>query len=260
MIPGIGGTIGGLAASAGGGGPTYPLDGLPAPTSAMSVDRDLLSSFAGGTKYTTATGVDSAKDQSGNTRHWNQSSTSLQPVISTMGSHSRACMSFDGSDDYLVSNTTLPNLMTVSNGLVVTVALVNSISTDSTSPYQNNCIFGDNGAYLGIGFKSTGPVAEAFNFNGSFWNKVTAAISTGSVHVFMWRHTGTTLYLSIDGGTEVSVSSPDNSSLAGVSMYLARTTGAYGSVKIAEHVTWGSTMPTAPQLAAYIADCIARYS
>ncbi|TGQ69505.1 hypothetical protein EN829_015105 [Mesorhizobium sp. M00.F.Ca.ET.186.01.1.1] len=241
--------------------PTYPLDGLPAPTSAMSVDRDLLSTFAGGTKYTTATGVNSAKDQTGNGNHWNQNTTTLQPTISSFGSHSRACLSFDGTDDMLQNANGLGSLLATTDGLVVAVVQVGSITTDSNTPISNNPVFGDNGGYVGVGLRSTGPNAEAFNFNGSSYNKQTAGFSTGSVHVVMWRHTGGTLYISVDGGAEASVASGNTSNYTGVSMTLGKNAGSsYAAIKLAEIATWNGTMPNPTQLAAYIADCVARYS
>jgi hypothetical protein len=250
--------------------PVYPLDGLPAPTSAMSVDRDLLSAFAGGARYTTVSGfVDSAKDQTGNARDWNQTSTGLRPSISSFGSHSRACLSFDGVDDYL-AGANLTNLMTVSDGLVVQVIQIGSITTDSGTAYANNPAFGDNGGYVGIGFKSgqftnsNNPYLEAFNFNGSTYNKTPAGnvpITTGSVHVLMWRHTGGNLYLSVDGGTEDVVSAPNNSSIAGIQMLLGKNAGGgYAQINLAEIMTWNGTMPNSTQLAALLADCVARYS
>lgn len=246
----------------GGGGPTHPLDGLPAPTSAMSVDRDLLSAFAGGTKYTTATGVDSAKDQTGNGNHWNQITTITQPAISTFGPQSRTCISFDGTDDLLQQANTLPSVLSVSDGLVIVVCQVNSITTDASgSPYNNQPVFGDNGGYVGAGLRSTGPNVEAFSFNGFSVDKVTTGFSTGSVHVVMWRHTGGNLYVSVDGGTESSIASGNTSNYTGIAMRLGRSVGGqFVDIKIAEIVTWNGTMPNSTQLAAYIADCVARYA
>ena len=241
---------------------TYPLDGLPAPTSAMSVDRDLLTSFAGGTKYTTATGVNSAKDQTGNGSHWNQATTSIQPTISSFGSHSRACLSFDGVDDFLQNANGLGSLLATTDGLVVAVVLASSIPTDNSgSAYGNMPVFGDNGGYVGAGLRSTGPNVEAFNFNGSSVNKQTTGFSTGAIHVVMWRHTGGTLYVSVDGGTEASVASGNTSNYTGVNMTLGKSVGAvFAAIELAEIVTWNGTMPNPTQLAAYIADCVARYA
>jgi len=171
-------------------------------------------------------------------------------------------MSFDGVDDFMQNAVTLPSLISVSDGLVVAVVRVASITTDSSSPISNNPVFGDNGGYVGAGLRSTGPNVEAFSFNGSnYGTKPTAGFSTGAVHVVMWRHTGGNLYVSVDGGTEASAAAGNTSNYTGVSMLLGKNAGAsFAAIKLAEIVTWNATMPNSTQLAAYIADCVARYA
>jgi hypothetical protein len=244
-------------------GSSGALDGLPVPTSAVSVSRNLFASFSG-TKYTTATGIDSLKDQTGNNFHFNQSFPQLQPTVGTMGANGRACAVFDGVDDKLPSSTSnLGNLISTTDGLMVAVVEIETISTDNSgAPWNNAVAFGDNNGYTGIGLRTTGPSAEMYNFNGSTWQKPSVTISTGDVHVLMWRHTGGNMYASIDGGTEQVIASGTTPSLVGATLILGQTGGTapYANMKLAEFVSWNATMPTSTQLAAYIADCAAYYS
>ena len=250
MIPGMGAAIGGFEQAAGGGGPTYPLDGL-SPTGAWSMSRDLLTSFAGGTKYTTATGVDSWKDQTGNSRHFENVTGTVQPAVSTAGPNSRACLDFDGVDDYLQNAVTNASLFANNAALIIVSCLVDTISTDSSDPTSDVGIFGDTGGYTGLSLRSTGPAALAYNFDGNY-DIASTGIATTVPLVLIFRHEGGTLYVSSNGGAEASVASGNTGDLA-YNTRLGRKNSAFLDGKVFEMASF-STVPSAPARATLIAD------
>lgn len=234
------------------GGGAFTLDAY-SPTSAHSMFRDLLSAWAGSNRYTTVTGINSLKDQTGNGHNYDQSSTTLQPAVSTAGPLSKTCADLDGTDDYLSAVHDASNYLTVGDAFIVVSCFVDTITQDSTSPYANQVVIGDNSGYLGIGLRSTGPVAEAYNFNGSFWDKPTVSISTGTALVLTWRHTGSVIYTSVNGGAESSHSSGNTASLA-TRLAIGHAVSNYADMKFFEMATWNSgTTPDATARAAIIA-------
>lgn len=244
-------------ASAGGGGaPAFPLDGK-SPTGAWSMFRDLLSSFVGGTRYTTATGVNSLNDQTGNGRHFQQATTTLQPAVTTAGPNSKTCLDFDGTDDVLINLSNQSNFITNNASFIVISCLVDTISTDNAgSPSANCCVFGDPGGYTGLVLRSTGPSALAYNFDGNYDATSLVTIATATPLVLAVRHDSGTLYVSKNGGTEGSVASGNTGDLA-YKLQLGRSIGAWLDGKIFEIATF-STVPDSTTRAAIIADFMSQ--
>jgi hypothetical protein len=243
-------STGRLFRSAGGGGSpaVYPLDGLSA-TGAWSMSRDLLTSFVGGTRYTTATGVSSLRDQTGNSRHFEQASGGVQPAVSTTGPNSRTCAAFDGTDDFLQNLANNSTMFANNSGLIIVSCLIDAISSNSTTPTSDVAICADPGGYTGLALKSTTPAAIAYNFDGSY-DTATVAIATATALVMTWRHEGGNLYVSKNGGTEVSVASGNTGDLA-YKMWLGRGFGGYADINIIEAATF-QTVPAT--WAAVVAD------
>jgi hypothetical protein len=240
--------------SGGGGSPTYPLDAY-SPTGAWSMSRDLLSSWAGNARYTTATGVDSWKDQTGNGRHFNQSTTSLQPSVDTaVGPNNRTGANFDGSDDILINTSNMSSFIANNDAFIVVSCLIDTITTDNSgSIATNQALFGDPGGYTGLVLRSTGPNAWAYNFDGGYKQKE-IAITTATPLVLTWRHTGGTLYISKNGGSEASVAAGNTGDLA-YKFQLGHTFTTSLDGKIVELATWNSgSTPDATARAAIIAD------
>ncbi|WP_292174988.1 hypothetical protein [Mesorhizobium sp.] len=228
----------------GGGAPAFNLDGLGA-TGVWSMSRDLLSSFAGNARYTTATGVDSFKDQTGNGNHFGQGNTSLQPAVTTAGPNSRNCADFDGVDDWMSTSAALSTFIANNAGFVIVSCLIDTIGSNNTgTPGGNQTIFSDTGVSTGMELLSTGPSAKALNFDGNY-DTQTVTIATATALVLTWRHDGGNLYISKNGGAEASVASGNTSSLTN-QFQLGRATGAFWFLdgKIFEIATW-SAVPDA---------------
>jgi hypothetical protein len=193
------------------------LDGISGLTGAWSMSRKLLTSY-GGSFYTDAGGgaISALLDQSGNSRNLSQGTSGSRPTATTAGGKSRACADFDGTDD-LLTGATMSNFIAAGAGYIVVSALADAISTDVTSGgngYQNDGIITDDGANVGVMLRSTGPLAIANNFDGNSDDTGTVSTTTGTLHVYEWRHDSGTLYLRVDGGTEASVTS-GNTTLTG---------------------------------------------
>lgn len=229
------------------------LDGL-SPTGAWSMSRDLLAAFAGNARYTTVTGVDSLKDQSGNSRNVNQATTANQPAVTTAGPNSRTCADFDGSNDGLVG-AALSNFIANNSAFMIVSGIFDAITTTHTgaSIYQNNGLMGDQFGYWGIVARDADPdKAVGFNYDGSY-DILEPDISTGTVYVFTLRHEGGTLYMSVNGGAEISVASGNTQQLTGA-LAIGRCF-TVGNVKFFEGAIF-STVPGSSERAAIVADFI----
>jgi hypothetical protein len=226
-----------------GGGATPILDGL-SPDACWGIGRNLLTSWGASARYTTATGIDSLKDQTGGGSDFNMSSTGPQPAVGTAGANSVPSANFDGSDDTMSCAKDASFYMTVSDWLMILSVQVDSpITTDSGAPYQNQQIIGDNSGYVGLGLRDPGssPKAEGWSFNGSNWlNPVQAGISTGVALVLSYRRTGGNIYLSVNGGTEQVAASANTASLA-TRLSLAHSIGSYGKIRFIEGASWKSS-------------------
>lgn len=229
------------------------LDGT-SPTGAWSMSRDLLTSFAGGTRYTTVTGVDSLKDQTGGGGHFNQSGTGLQPAVTTAGPNSRTCADFDGSDDYLQNANQESSFVTTSAGFIIVSGLIDTIGTDSSTPTSDQAILGDTSGGIGIALRSTGPKAMAYGFDSNFDTAEATMPAVTNPVVLTWRHDGGNLYVSANGGTEVSVAHGNTFSLA-FNFRLAFGFGGVMNGKIFEAAMWNSgSTPDATTRAAIISN------
>jgi hypothetical protein len=233
---------------------TLILDGT-SPTGAWSMFRDLLTSFIGGTRYTTGTGVNSLNDQSGNARHFINAIAASQPAVTTAGPNSRTCADFDGVDDVLASSVVLSNYFTAAAGYLVVTFIADAITANNATSYNNNTIIGGQSGYMGLYLRNTGTPATimAGNYDGTDDHAdIAAAITTGTVYVAEWRHDTGNVYVRLNGGTEVSVASGNTQNI-GLGFYLGQGFAAWGNIKFFEMATW-STVPALATRNAIVAD------
>jgi len=225
------------------------LDGT-SPTGAWSMFRDLLTSFVGGTRYTTATGVNQLTDQSGNARHFSQSGGVSQPVVTTAGPLSRTCADFDGVNHLLqTTGFTLADFISASSGYVIVSFIADAITTSAPNIYNNSSVFADGSGYVGV-FMKTPNVIASYNWDGSE-KSTTATITTATPYIVEWRHDTGNLYIRINGGTETSIASGNTSVLTGV--LLLAGGNSRGNIKVFELATW-STVPSLATRDAIVAD------
>lgn len=135
---------------------------------------------------------------------------STRPSYSTPGSMLLPSISLDGTDDHLstYSNTvmvpvTAASLVGASAKTIVGSFRMAGAATNNANIYQNSALICDESAYFGVHAKSNGGTHEVFGYNwdGSADTTAAISISLNTDYVFMLRHDGTTLTLSILSGS-----------------------------------------------------------
>lgn len=189
-------------------GPSRILDGYSNVTAAWSMSRSLLQSFGSGTRYTTATGVTQLTDQTGNGRHLGNSLGVRQPTLVSVGPQVRLGVRFDGVNDYFGTvSVGISNLISASQGYIISCAIVRAVSTNDANPVNNGFVFSDNGGD-GLGFRFRNSAGSYFwyvdNYRGGGADATTPATAAyiDQVAVCEWRHEGGTLYgrMTLQGG------------------------------------------------------------
>lgn len=195
------------------------LDSVSGVTGAWSVSRDLLGAFAGNARYTDAGGgaISSLNGQV-SSRHFTDGGVSTRrPALSTAGPNSIACLDFDGSSDFL-SNAALSTFMSNSAGYLLVSFIIDVISANNASFWNNHAVMGDNSGSMGIYIRNTTGSPEtaiAGNFDGSANGDqaTSAVISTATAYVAEWWHDSGSVFLCVNNGTPVSVASGNTSDL-----------------------------------------------
>ena len=183
-----------------------PLDGLTI-TAAYSASRALISTFNAYPLVAVNDAVSSFRDQV-STQHIVQATAAYRPALTTVGG--RLAADFDGTDDIMSAGATWTNFMAVGAGYACFSIYPDAITSNSATVYNNHCIFGDSGDYLGLFLKS-GATANAYNYDGTVDSPTGVAITAGAPHTVEWRHTGGSLDLRVDGGSWSSVASGNTS-------------------------------------------------
>jgi hypothetical protein len=201
------GTLAGVAAE------SPALDGLSGVTGAYSFSRDLLTSFAGGTKYTTSgSNITAWNDQSGNAR--NLGTPGTDPVLVTAGPNSRSASSHTSSRPFTsVAGDPLSDFITASDAYVIISFIASSLTGVAASVPDNNGLLSDSNSRFGIYGKSAGTL-HCWN-NDGVGDSNSVAISTATAYVVEIRHQGGTLGIRINGGSEATVASGNTNALTG---------------------------------------------
>lgn len=256
LLPGVGSDADTFfAPSIGSGTIPAPLDAVANVTGAWSLSRDMLTAFAGGTRYTkTGTAITALKDQSGNTRDFTDVGLAARrPTETTAFPASVLCADFFGTSTNTMPNVALSNFITASSGAVVVSVIVDAISSNVAVSYNNDGIIADGSIYMGLYARNlSGVTFYAYNWDGSE-DAPSRTGAVGTAYVLMWRHHGGNIYISVNGGTEVSVASGNTQVLTG-SLVLGGTGGGSAcNCKVAELFTTSDGSQTAA-LAAAIAN------
>jgi hypothetical protein len=219
--------------------PTLILDPY-SPSGAWSMSRDLLIAASGLPRYTTATGINSIKDQTGGLRHL--ANTSNQPVVATAGPNSRTCADFNGTTQILQTAASVSSFWSNTTGYVVCSFLVDGITgSDTVDLFFNDLVWGDGiNGYSGIYLTASGTPAKmtAFGYDGNNDFASQDVVVTGTAYVAEWRHEGGNLYLRVNGGTEVSVAHGTASDMSG-----PLGIGDHANIKFFEMATF-ATIPS----------------
>jgi hypothetical protein len=213
-----------------------PLDTVSSVTGAWSLSRDMLTAFAGGTRYTkTGTAIITLEDQSGNNRDFTDAGfVQRRPTETTAFPASVLCADFSGVSTMTMANVALSNFISASSGAVVVSVIVDAISSNVTPSYSNDAIIADGSVYMGLYARNlSGVTFYAFNWDGSEDAPATPG-AVGTAYVLMWRHDGGNIYVSVNGGTEVSVASGNTQVLTGLLLLGGNAAGSACNCKIAE--------------------------
>ena len=173
------------------------LDGT-SPTGAFSLSRKLLSAHSGALYTDTGGAITAVVDQAG-VGNITAPTAAERPTLSTAGSNSRACADFNGTTNYLNSAQVrfsasskyvvvsfIPDTIT-GTGVIVSSFLNPSFYIGTTDVFGPDQILGQ-------------------NHDGNNDNPVTAA-TEDTTYVASLRHNGTTLFLRVNNGTEVTIAS-----------------------------------------------------
>jgi hypothetical protein len=148
-----------------------------------------------------------------------------------------SCVDFDGTDDvYLSYNQTGLSAKSVSSfynadsALTVICAIYPESITlnDSGNPAQNHCVWGDQFARCGLSLVNIGGTdyAEFYRWNGSGYDKAQVAITVATSMYIMCRLSAGVLYISVNGGAEVSSATSGSTGFSG-SFQIGRGIGYY---------------------------------
>lgn len=260
----LGGTI---AVKGAGGAGAVPriLDSYSNVTGAWSMSRLLKSSFEGNDLYTTATGVDSLKDQSGSGINLNQSTGANQPSVLTSGVP-RTAARFDGVND-LLSNAgagIFTTLFTASAGYMAVCAVIRAISTNDATPSNNEILAGGLAANTGgIFFRNNGSSQSwgVYNHDGNQDECGATANIIDQIAVYEWRHEGGTLYgrMTPQGGTPGAWQSVVSGNTSGAQGFYLGDQVNNMQCDIFEVVTF-NVVPNDTQKDALVSNMLAHYS
>lgn len=150
--------------------------------------------------------VGSWADDSGNDVDFSQSNASYKPVLkkASNGINGHNVIRFDGSNDILtiVSGKVLSDIITASTDNCFFVFKLVAVTTSNATLYSNDCLIADDGGAWGLFFKTDGYV-YSYYYSSSV-KSAENAISTGTAYILASRHSGGSIYQSINGGTENS--------------------------------------------------------
>lgn len=144
------------------------------------------------------------------------------------------CLDFDGSNDGFKvqdqdggADKAASELITNSAFTILLSFFAESITTTAANPYENHILIGDTGGHWGIALKDDSGTLKvlAFNYDGSY-DEVALTVTTGEAHVVMVRHEGGSLYISLDGGSESSVTSGNTTVVTSAIAIGTRGTGS----------------------------------
>jgi hypothetical protein len=180
-------------------------------------------------------------DQSGVGNHFTQATGARQPLYNDG-------LDFDGNNDY-VQGPAGSSLISASAFTLFLVCTIDSIGTNSGSPHLNDAVIADAAGFWGIHFKSAGPAAYVYNWDGSADTaEITPTLS--SKIILTARHGSGTIGLRMNNGTETTAASGNTTNLSAVAT-MPRGNGGDGSCldcKIYSLAIFNTHVPDVDQL------------
>lgn len=166
-------------------------------------------------------------DDSGNGVNFAQSNASYKPLLKkgANGINGHNVVRFDGVDNMLSSTDSgkvLGDVITNSTDNCFFVFKLVAVTTDVDPMYDNDFLISDEGGVWGLYFKTDGYMYCYYYPSSSVSTK--RAISTGVAYIAASRHSGGSIYLSLNNGSE------DSASCGNVVVTEPLFIGGYGSV------------------------------
>jgi hypothetical protein len=178
----------------------------------LDATTGLFDATTGGSAVTAdASAVARWEDQSGNARHFTQSTSNDRPTLRTSVLNSKNIMRFDGSNDKLVGPN-LSEFITASSYSMFVVGKATSIATNSVNSYTNAALYGDTGGFASIYFRSTGLVG-AYNWDGAD-KTATRSYTANTDAVFYSELSAGSIRCRLNGGTASATASGNTQGLA----------------------------------------------
>lgn len=180
--------------------------------------------------------VETWTDRTGLGRHFTRTAGgSTRPTFVTgWSSTGKPGIDFDGTDDYLELNAATDTLIDTTDWTVGVFFEANTIgSDDAFNPYANDAIVSGDTGNFGLHLRSTGATLQGYGWdtNADF---ATKTISTGTEYVAQFRYDGSSIYLSVNGGTESSVAHGTNASLGADTYIGVNFTTVYADITVGE--------------------------
>jgi hypothetical protein len=113
---------------------------------------------------------------------------------------------FDGTNDRLLADIagSIDDFYNAAAYSGWALVYADAITTDSTTPYDNDAIVSTQGAsFAGVYLRSSG-LAGIYHYD-TGWTKVETAFTTGAWHLVQWKYDGVNLKIRVDSGSWASV-------------------------------------------------------
>lgn len=171
------------------------------------------------------TGVDTwAWRNTGSTNIYKQGTDANRPSYNATGVLSKPCVTFNGTSDVMLARNAADSadipvsaiLAAGGIGAILCVFATSAVTSTSATAYDNDTILGDDSGVFGLVLHKTG--VPVYSFRTWAWDgtadKADTTINLNTGYVGMWRKPDTsTLYSSVNGGSETSVASGTVSTL-----------------------------------------------
>lgn len=193
--------------------------------------------------------VGTVTDWSGNARHLTATGTARPTFRENIGGQAIRSYQFDGVDDFAQSAALLGTFITGPSYTVFVVFTPTTISTSSANAYDNDAVLGDTVGVFGLHLHSTGPKAQAYNWDNAAFDVVEKTITTNQRVLIMMRHAEGNLYMAKDGAAETLVASGDTTDLVNAFLLLGKNYSGSGFFAgVINEINIYNAVLTAPQI------------
>jgi hypothetical protein len=175
------------------------------------------------------------QDQSGNSRHFSQSNTTLKPVLTLSAIGGQAAITPDGTEDYLTNASGF--------GALAAFTAVFVFRTTHTLPFSEELFF-LNGRQIGIGINGAGVIY--YENNNPLFNETTGWVAIDTNYILMIVKNGTSVKGYVNGVNKKDLNTGAASINSSTSMILYKDTGSNcGGHQEAETLFFTSALSTA---------------